>query len=155
MYKITGGCGAHARFGCIPCYCAPNDLFISQWPDESLLPGFRSSYERYLAQVKALSFTFISLLAESFGLPPDAFDRFYDTDDKIQHRSDIIQYPVVTDLDASDQGIGPHYDGSFLTFASSLWLSMPINMLTTCFCIAPPSIRAQRPSGPKPLRQVD
>ncbi|GLB44964.1 putative iron ascorbate-dependent oxidoreductase family protein [Lyophyllum shimeji] len=88
----------------------------SQWPEESLIPGFRATHERYLEQVQALSYTFISLLAEAFGLAPDALDYFYDTDEKMQHRSKIVQYPVVTDADADDQGVGPHYDAGFLTF---------------------------------------
>ncbi|KAI0784685.1 Clavaminate synthase-like protein [Abortiporus biennis] len=45
-----------------------------QWPDEELVPGFRDTYSRYIAQ-----------------------------------------YPVPED-DSSDQGVGPHYDGGFLTF---------------------------------------
>ncbi|KAG9316786.1 hypothetical protein JVU11DRAFT_2850 [Chiua virens] len=43
----------------------------SQWPDEELIPGFRYTMETYLAYVQQLSYHFISLLAEAFGLPPD------------------------------------------------------------------------------------
>ncbi|KAG6876712.1 hypothetical protein C0992_012050 [Termitomyces sp. T32_za158] len=87
-----------------------------QWPDESLIPGFRSTLERYFEQVQELSYMFISLLAEAFGLPPNALKHFYDTPEKMQHRGKIVQYPVVTDPSADDQGVGPHYDAGFLTF---------------------------------------
>ncbi|KAG6825642.1 hypothetical protein H0H93_000458, partial [Arthromyces matolae] len=88
----------------------------SQWPDESLIPGFHATLEKYFEQVQELSYTFISLLAEAFGLAPDALKHFYDTPEKMQHRGKIVQYPVVTDPNADDQGVGPHYDAGFLTF---------------------------------------
>jgi len=62
-------------------------------------------------------YTFISLLAESFSLPPDALDKFYDTEENMQHRAKIVKYPAVAVTDpANDQGVGPHYDAGFLTF---------------------------------------
>ncbi|KAJ6573393.1 hypothetical protein DFH09DRAFT_1151730 [Mycena vulgaris] len=87
----------------------------SQWPDEALLPGFKATMERYLLDVQALSYAFISLLAEAFGLPPDALSQFYDTDELMQHRGKIVQYPP-TDAPGESQGVGPHYDAGFLTF---------------------------------------
>lgn len=58
----------------------------SQWPDEDLIPGFRRVMEDYLLQVQALSYHFISLLAEAFGLPSDALAKFYDSAECMQHR---------------------------------------------------------------------
>lgn len=69
--------------------------------------------------MEALSYNFISLLAESLSLAPNAMDQFYDTAENMQHRGKIVQYPVVTDPDADDQGVGPHFDGGFLTFVSA------------------------------------
>jgi hypothetical protein len=54
-----------------------------------MLPGFKATMERYLAQVQALGYKFIGLLAEAFGLPSDALSRFYDSDDLMQHRSKV------------------------------------------------------------------
>ncbi|KAG6863957.1 hypothetical protein C0991_001578, partial [Blastosporella zonata] len=88
----------------------------AQWPNESLIPGFRATLEGYFDQLQELSYTFISLLCEAFGLAPDAFDYFFDKPENMQHRGKIVQYPVVTDPDADDQGVGPHFDGGFLTF---------------------------------------
>ncbi|KAF7981354.1 hypothetical protein HWV62_33811 [Athelia sp. TMB] len=130
----------------------------SQWPEETALPGFKSTMERYLAQVQALGYKFIEFLAEAFGLSHDALSQFYNSDKLMQHRakvcnlqpdmsqsalhgsfistiscddhrkimdsvyllralvSQIAKYPAPTDEIASNQGLGPHYDGGFLTF---------------------------------------
>ncbi|KAF8444829.1 hypothetical protein L210DRAFT_3475806 [Boletus edulis BED1] len=87
----------------------------SQWPDEQLIPGFRHTMETYLAHVQQLSYRFISLLAEAFGLASDALDSFYDADEFMQHRGKIVKYPA-NDGSIADQGVGPHYDAGFLTF---------------------------------------
>ncbi|KAF8157427.1 hypothetical protein K438DRAFT_1861527 [Mycena galopus ATCC 62051] len=85
----------------------------SQWPDEDLLPGFKHTMERYLLEVQDLSYEFIGLLAEAFGLPSDSLKQFYDRDELMQHRGKIVQYPQT---DGESQGVGPHYDAGFLTF---------------------------------------
>lgn len=86
-----------------------------QWPDEDLIPGFKNTMEIYLQQVQALSYQFISLLAEAFGLPSDALNKFYDIDELMQHRGKVVKYPA-NDGSLTDQGVGPHYDAGFLTF---------------------------------------
>ena len=85
-----------------------------KWPDEELIPGFRDVLERYLVQVEDLSYKFISLIAEAFGLGPDGLTHFYDIPPLMQHRAKIVQYPVIEG--SNDQGVGPHYDAGFLTF---------------------------------------
>jgi len=88
----------------------------SQWPDESLLPGFKFTILRYLSQVEKLSYEFINVLAEAFGLAPDALDIFYDKNPGgMQHRAKVVKYPALDSV-ASNQGVGPHYDAGFLTF---------------------------------------
>ncbi|KAG6860048.1 hypothetical protein C0995_016504 [Termitomyces sp. Mi166 len=136
----------------------------SQWPDESLIPGFHVTLERYFEQVQELGYTFISLLAEAFGLPPDALNHFYDTPEKMQHRGKIVKYPVVTDPDADDQGVGPHYDAGFLTFLlqASPHKGLQVQNLTGQWIDAPPIpntfvvnigkgnvLPAQQPSTPR------
>ncbi|KAJ7618681.1 hypothetical protein FB45DRAFT_1033865 [Roridomyces roridus] len=85
----------------------------SQWPDEALLPGFKATMERYLLQVQDLSYAFVRLMAEAFGLPADGLSQFYDTDERMQHRGKIVRYPQTEE---GGQGVGPHYDAGFLTF---------------------------------------
>ena len=68
---------------------------MAQWPDESMLPGFKVTMEGYLAQIQALGYKFIGLLAEAFGLPSDALARFYDSDDLMQHRGKVwVIFPI-------------------------------------------------------------
>ncbi|EJF65207.1 Clavaminate synthase-like protein [Dichomitus squalens] len=91
-----------------------------QWPPEELLPGFKATYLRYLDQVEQLSYDFIRLIAEAFEVPEEAFAPFLGGDAKpkpgvLQHRSKIVKYPARKEGD-SDQGVGPHFDGGFLTF---------------------------------------
>jgi isopenicillin N synthase-like dioxygenase len=45
--------------------------------------------EKYLSQIQALGGHFIELLAEAFGLPSNALARFYDSDDRMQHRAKV------------------------------------------------------------------
>ena len=70
-----------------------------------------------MAQLHDLNKTFNSLFAESFSLPPDALDKFYDTEENMQHRVKIIEYPPVAVTDPTDDhGLGPHFDPGFVTF---------------------------------------
>ncbi|KAJ3850672.1 iron/ascorbate oxidoreductase [Lentinula lateritia] len=87
----------------------------SQYLDEALIPGFQQTMKTYLSQVAALGTHFITLIAEALGLPPEGLSRFYDTPDRMQHRSKVVQYPVPSERSQSDQGVGPHYDAGFLT----------------------------------------
>ena len=77
------------------------------WPDETSLPGFKETTERYLSAVQSLSYEFSSLVAEAFGLPPDGLKHFYDEDRLMQHRAKIVKYPPVpVDSDSDeDQGV--------------------------------------------------
>ncbi|ELU42710.1 iron/ascorbate oxidoreductase [Rhizoctonia solani AG-1 IA] len=91
----------------------------AQWPSDTDLPGFRDAYSAYYKQCADLSFEFMSLLAEALGLPSDAFDRFYDAPrDIMLHRAKVVKYPAMPE-GSSDQGVGPHFDGGFLTLVAS------------------------------------
>jgi isopenicillin N synthase-like dioxygenase len=60
-----------------------------QWPEEEDLPGFKTTFLRYLTAVENLSNEFTELVAEAFGLPPDGLAQFYGARDRIQHRSKV------------------------------------------------------------------
>ncbi|KAJ7071364.1 hypothetical protein C8F01DRAFT_1110228 [Mycena amicta] len=85
----------------------------SQWPSEALLPGFKSTTERYLLEVQELSYDFSRLINEALGLPNGTLAQFYERDELMQHRGKIVCYPQT---DGPMQGVGPHYDAPFLTF---------------------------------------
>lgn len=75
-----------------------------------------------------ISMLFTSLIAEAIGLPPDAFDKFFDADQ--QHKLKIVKYPEidVPDLPAGAsevdrkkweikrQGVGPHKDSMLTSY---------------------------------------
>jgi isopenicillin N synthase-like dioxygenase len=88
-----------------------------QWPDETLLPGFKETFSTYVEQTQKLSNELLSVVAEALHMPPDAFSRFIEEGGN-QDRAKIVKYPVPAD-ESSDQGVGPHYDGGFLTLVSS------------------------------------
>ncbi len=60
-----------------------------QWPEEEDLPGFKTTFLRYLKAVEDLSNEFTELVAEALGLPSDGLAQFYGSRDRIQHRSKV------------------------------------------------------------------
>lgn len=48
------------------------------------MPEFRSTFEEYMVRMTEISTFFTSLIAEAIGLPPTAFDSFFDKDQ--QHK---------------------------------------------------------------------
>ncbi|CAI0650835.1 unnamed protein product, partial [Colletotrichum noveboracense] len=91
-----------------------NLLAPNQWPSEQALPGFRDTFTDYMDRMGKISIAFTSLIAEAIGLPPNAFNKYFDTDQ--QHKLKIVKYPDVSELgiDAASgvqgQGVGPHKD---------------------------------------------
>lgn len=55
---------------------------------------------------------FTSLIAESLGMPPGAFDRFFDADQ--QHKLKIVKYP--DNGTGRGQGVGPHKDSMLTSY---------------------------------------
>ena len=99
-----------------------NLLAPNQWPDPGLLPKFRPSYEQYMQKMGDMSMEFTSLIAEAIGLPPNAFERFFDKAQ--QHKLKIVKYPDLEELglEGEGQGVGPHKDSmlsSYLLQASN------------------------------------
>lgn len=66
-----------------------------------------------MEETQNLSRELLEVVAEALHVPADAFSRFVEEGGN-QDRAKIVKYPVPED-DASDQGVGPHYDGGFLT----------------------------------------
>jgi isopenicillin N synthase-like dioxygenase len=71
-----------------------------------------------MARLSELSRFFTTLVAEALGMPPNAFDRFFDASQ--QHKLKIVKYPEVDDADGEDalarQGVGPHKDSMLSSF---------------------------------------
>ena len=76
------------------------------------MPSFRPVYEEYMQQMSDVSMLFTSLIAESLGLPKDAFDPFFDKDQ--QHKLKIVKYP--DNGTGVGQGVGPHKDSMLTSY---------------------------------------
>lgn len=90
-------------------YKAPN-----QWPDETLLPGFRSEVVGWCAMLEALAKSLLPLYARALDLPADWFDTAF-ADPMYTLR--LTHYPPVPEADVEDNqfAIAPHTDSGFLT----------------------------------------
>ncbi|KAK8184412.1 hypothetical protein BC567DRAFT_240876 [Phyllosticta citribraziliensis] len=96
----------------------------NQWPPEALLPGFRQALETYHDALQALSYRFVHLVEEAFGIPVHfgrPAPRFGQADHHQadvpapQHRIKLLKYPP--NSTNCGQGVGPHKDSSgWLTF---------------------------------------
>ncbi|CAK7273665.1 hypothetical protein SEPCBS57363_005766 [Sporothrix epigloea] len=98
-----------------------NLLAPNQWPSEDVMPRFRQAFAEFMTRMGDMSLYFTSLVAEAIGLPPAAFERYFDPDPRRrQHKLKIVKYPDVAELDAaaggSNQGVGPHKDSMYTTF---------------------------------------
>ncbi|KAH9035907.1 Clavaminate synthase-like protein [Lactarius pseudohatsudake] len=62
----------------------------SQWPEEEDVPGFKTTFERYLAAVESLSYEFVRLVAEALGLVPDGLAQFFDARERMQHHAKLL-----------------------------------------------------------------
>ncbi|KAF2112588.1 hypothetical protein BDV96DRAFT_648840 [Lophiotrema nucula] len=103
----------------------------NQWPSEAHVPGFRTAFTRYHDAVQELSYRFVHLVEEAFGIPAGTFDAFFSKAASAgnavvpkkyvppQHRIKLIRYPPspTSDSSARSQGVGAHKDSSgWLTF---------------------------------------
>lgn len=112
----------------------------NQWPGEGHLPGFREALTDYHDQVEALSYRFVHLIEEAFGIPVGTFDHFFGrqaspVSERVgpkagfpreylppQHRIKLLRYPPSpVDAQQGGQGVGAHKDSSgWLTFLYQL-----------------------------------
>lgn len=108
----------------------------NQWPGEARLPGFREALTDYHDQVEALSYRFVHLIEEAFGIPVGTFDHFFGRQPSSvsnsegskagqareylppQHRIKLLRYPPSPNgSQQGGQGVGAHKDSSgWLTF---------------------------------------
>ncbi|KAF2801325.1 Clavaminate synthase-like protein [Mytilinidion resinicola] len=63
----------------------------NQWPREDLIPGFREAFTNYHDALQALSYRFVHLVEEAFGIPLGTFDDFF-LPKSIQHSAENGKY---------------------------------------------------------------
>ena len=84
----------------------------NQWPDESVLPGFRDSVETYAATMEQLSKQLLPVFAAALDMAPDFFDAAFTSP---AYRLRMTHYPPTKDQSADEFGISPHVDTTFFT----------------------------------------
>ena len=83
----------------------------SQWPEETVLPGFRPAMEAATARMVALARAMSRAFGLSLGLPEDALERYHDRMGCIHS---FNYYPPTTATQEQAWGFSPHTDyGSF------------------------------------------
>lgn len=99
----------------------------NQFPPEDAIPSFRKAFTEYHDAVQDLSYRFVHLVEEAFGIPVGTFDHFFgrqtskngqQSTDFLppQHRIKLLRYPPSDGADGG-QGVGAHKDSSgWLTF---------------------------------------
>lgn len=100
-----------------------HNLFApNQWPSPTHLPNFRPVFTDYMKRMATVSLRFTSLIAEAIGLPPTAFDKYFESPTtNQQHKLKIVKYPDIAELGnakdaAARQGVGPHKDSMLTSY---------------------------------------
>jgi isopenicillin N synthase-like dioxygenase len=98
----------------------------NQWPSEAHVPGFKKAFIDYHDSIEALSYRFVHLVEEAFGIPIGTCDAFFSGKPELvngrshrlppQHRIKLVKYPSSSGSKPG-QGVGAHKDSSgWLTF---------------------------------------
>ncbi|MEM7100110.1 MAG: 2-oxoglutarate and iron-dependent oxygenase domain-containing protein [Pseudomonadota bacterium] len=82
----------------------------NQWPDESIVPGFRPAIESWIEGVRQLADLLLRLLSISLRLPPDHLGRAFG--EECMSLCKVIKYPPTP---PGQFGVNAHHDAGFLT----------------------------------------
>ena len=83
----------------------------NQWPDDTTLPEFRPTIERYVAGMSTLARKMVGAIALSLGLPENSLDRYFEDPTTFLR---LLHYPT----QAAEEGLfgsAPHTDYGFIT----------------------------------------
>lgn len=86
----------------------------NQWPNQSKLPEFRATTEKYVESMQQLGLRLMSACSRGLGLDPSFFDRYFDD---AYWSMRMIRYPAVDGNDNQDYsfGVGEHTDYGVFT----------------------------------------
>ncbi|MCX5495548.1 isopenicillin N synthase family oxygenase [Kaistia dalseonensis] len=83
----------------------------NQWPDEAVLPGFRATIDRYVAEMSELARKLVRAISISIGMPPDSMDRYFEHPTTFLR---LLHYPT----QPAEEGLfgsAPHTDYGYIT----------------------------------------
>jgi isopenicillin N synthase-like dioxygenase len=83
----------------------------NQWPDESVLPGFRATIEHYVSEMSTLARRMVGAIALSLDLPANSLDRHFDDPTTFLR---LLHYPTQREEEGLF-GSAPHTDYGFIT----------------------------------------
>ncbi|KAF9895218.1 isoleucine-tRNA ligase [Aspergillus nanangensis] len=97
--------------------CGPpqDTLFPNLWPDERLVPGFRTSIESFFVQTEKIGMHLMAALEVGFGLPTGVFTRLcegHTGELRVNHYPSILASKI---SHGSTYRIWPHVDFSIIT----------------------------------------
>ncbi|KAH7227167.1 uncharacterized protein BKA55DRAFT_527098 [Fusarium redolens] len=89
----------------------------NQWPEESSVPGFREVFKVYYSQIQDFSVEFTALVAEALEMPKVTLPALLGqpTSSRLKATRYLPPFVNAAAQDGS-HGIGPHKDGSFMTY---------------------------------------
>lgn len=85
----------------------------NQWLDESVLPGFRATVERFESEMRVVADRLMAAMSDALGLSNDHLDKVFG--DRRMSLIKMIHYPATP---VGEAGVNPHHDAGFLTL---LW----------------------------------
>jgi isopenicillin N synthase-like dioxygenase len=85
----------------------------NQWPDDDVLPGFRSLVERFQREMGTIADHLMAAMSVGLGLDADHLDRHFG--ERRMSLVKLIHYPPTP---AGEAGVNAHHDAGFLTL---LW----------------------------------
>jgi isopenicillin N synthase-like dioxygenase len=84
----------------------------NQWPDEHVLPGFRSTVENYAVALEHLGKRLLPVFATALSMRPGFFDEAFASP---LYRLRLTHYPPRENIAVDEFGIAPHVDTTFCT----------------------------------------
>jgi len=87
----------------------------NQWPDEVLVPNYRSSVEEYIREMRSMGMRVLQVLSLSLNLPPNYFDKFFQDRPMITLKP-LHYAPIKSDPDNGIFAAGAHSDYGMFTF---------------------------------------
>lgn len=85
----------------------------NQWPDDTVLPGFRQLVERFQTEMGAIADRLMEAMSTALGLPADHLQRMFG--ERRMSLVKLIHYPPTP---VGEAGVNAHHDAGFLTL---LW----------------------------------